>query len=158
MFVLRKYTQRFQFNSVVQSCPTLCDPMGCSTPGFPVHTQLLEFIQTHAHRVGDTFQPSHPLSFPSPPACNPSRHQGLFQWVSSSHEVAKVLEFQHQSFQWTPRTISFVMDWLDLLAIQGTLKSLLQYHNSNISSLALSFLYSPTLTSVHDYWKTHSFD
>ena len=84
----------------------LCDPMCCSTPGLPVHHQLPEFTQTHVHRVGDAIQPSHPLASPSPPAPNPSQHQGLFQWVNSSHEVAKVLEFQlqHQSFQWTPRT------------------------------------------------------
>ena len=95
-----------QFSSVTQSCPTLCDPMNCSTPRLPVHHQLLEFTQTHVHRVGDAIQPSHPLSSPSPPAPNPSQHQGLFQWVSSLHEVAEVLEFQlqHQSFQWTPRT------------------------------------------------------
>ena len=95
-----------QFSSVTQSCPTLCDPMNHSTPGLPVHHQLPEFTQTHVHRIGDAIQPSHPLSSPSPPAPNPSHHQGLFQWVNSSHEVAKVLEFQlqHQSFQWTPRT------------------------------------------------------
>ena len=95
-----------QSSSVAQSCPTLCDPMNCSTPGLPVHHQLLEFTQTHVHQVSDAIQPSHPLSSPSPPAPNPSQHQGLFQWVNSSHEVAKVLEFQlqHQSFEWTPRT------------------------------------------------------
>ena len=95
-----------QFSSVTQSCPTLCEPMNHSTPGLPVHHQLPEFTQTHVHRVGDAIQPSHPLSSPSPPAPNPSQHQSLFQWVNSSHEVAKVLEFQlqHQSFQWTPRT------------------------------------------------------
>ena len=82
------------FNSVTQSCPTLCDPMNCSTPGLPVHHQLPEFTQTHVHQVGDAIQPSHPLSSPSPPAPNPSEHQSLFQWVNSSHEVAKVLEFQ----------------------------------------------------------------
>ena len=94
------------FSSVAQSCPTLCHPMNRSTPGLPVHHQLLEFTQTHVHRVADAIQPSHPLSSPSPPAPNPSQHQGLFQWVNSLHEVAKVLEFQpqHQSFQWTPRT------------------------------------------------------
>ena len=75
-----------QFSSVTQSCPTLCNPMNCSTPGLPVHHQLLEFTQTHAHRVGDAIQPSHPLSSPSPPAPNPSLHQGLFQWVNSLHE------------------------------------------------------------------------
>ena len=95
-----------QFSSVTQSCLTLCDSMNRSTPGLPVHHQLPESTQTHAHRVGDAIQPSHPLSSPSPPAPNPSQHQGLFQWVNSSHEVAKVLEFQlqHQSFQWTSRT------------------------------------------------------
>ena len=95
-----------QFNSVTQSCPTLCDPMNCSTPGLPVHHQLPEFTQTHVHWVGDAMQPSHPLSSHSPPALNLSQHQGLFRWVSSSYQVAKVLEFQlqHQSFQWTPRT------------------------------------------------------
>ena len=83
----------FQFSSVAQSCPTLRDPMNLSTPGLPVHHQLPEFTQTHVHRVSDAIQPSHPLSSPSPPAPNPSQHQSLFQWVNSSHEVAKVLEF-----------------------------------------------------------------
>ena len=95
-----------QFSSVAQSCLTLCDPMNHSTPGLPVHHQLLEFTETHVNRVGDAIQPSHPLSSPFPPAPNPSQHQGLFQWVNSLHEVAEVLEFQlqHQSLQWTPRT------------------------------------------------------
>ena len=95
-----------QFNSVAQSCPTLCDPMNHSMPGLPVHHQLPEFTQTHVHRVDDAIQPSHPLSPPSPPAPNPSQHQSLFQRVNSSHEVAKLLEFQlyHHSFQRTPRT------------------------------------------------------
>ena len=83
-----------QIRSVAQSCPTLCDPMNRSMPGLPVHHQLPEFTQTHVHRVSDAIQPSHPLSSPSPPAPNPSQHQSLFQWVNSSHEVAKVLEFQ----------------------------------------------------------------
>ena len=83
-----------QFSPVAQSCPTLCDPMNRSTPGLPVHPQLPEFTQTHGHWVRDAIQPSHPLSSPSPPAPNPSQHQSLFQWVNSSHEVAKVLEFQ----------------------------------------------------------------
>ena len=92
--------------SVAQSCPTLCDPMNCSTPGLPVHHQHPEFTQTHVHWVHDAIQPSHPLPSPSPPAPNPSQHQSLFQWVNSSHEVAKGLEFQlqHHSFQRTPRT------------------------------------------------------
>ena len=95
-----------QFSSVAQSCPTLWCPMNHSTPGLPVHHQLSEFTQTHVHWVGDAIQPSYPLSSPSPPALHLSQHQGLFQWVNSSHEVAKVLEFQlqHQYFQWTPRT------------------------------------------------------
>ena len=95
-----------QLRSVAPSCPTLCNPMNRSTPGLPVHHQLPQFTQTHAHRAGDAIQPSHHLSSPSPPGLNPAQHQGLFQWVSSSHQVAKVLEFQlqHQSFQWTPRT------------------------------------------------------
>ena len=92
--------------SVTQSCLTLCDPMDCSTPSFPVLHHLPEFAKIHVHRVGDAIQPSHPLSSPSPPAFNLSQHQGLFKWVSSSHQVAKVLEFQlqHQSFQWIFRT------------------------------------------------------
>ena len=104
--------------SVAQSCPTLCNPMDCSTPGFPVLHYLLELSQTRVHCVGDAIQPSHPLPSPSPPAFNLSQQQGLFQWVSSSHQVAKVLEFQlqHQSFQWIFR--------VDLLAVQGILKSL----------------------------------
>ena len=94
-----------QFNSVAQSCPALCNPMNRSTPGLPVHHQLPKFTQTHVHGVGDAIQTSHPLLSPSPPAPNPSKHQGLFKLVNSSHEVAKVLEFQlqHQSFQRTPR-------------------------------------------------------
>ena len=83
-----------QFSSVAQSYPSLCDSMNCSTPGLPVHHQLPEFTQTHVHWVSDAIQPSHPLSSPSPPAPNPSQHPNLFQWVNSSHEVAKVLEFQ----------------------------------------------------------------
>ena len=91
-----KATDSVRFSSVTQSCPILCEPMNRSTPGLPVHHQLLEFTQTHVHWVGDAIQPSHPLSSPSPPALNLSQHQALFQWVSSSHQVAKVLEFQLQ--------------------------------------------------------------
>ena len=93
---IQKEEQRrsVQLSSVAQSCPTLCNPMNRSTPGLPVHHQLLEFTQTHVHRVGDAIQLSHPLSSPSPPAPNPSQHQSLFQWVNPSHEVAKLLEFQ----------------------------------------------------------------
>ena len=94
-----------QFSSVAQSCPTLCDPMDCNTSGFPVHHQLSEFTQTHVHSVSDAIEPSHPLSSPSPTS-NLSHHQGLFKWISSSHQVAKLLEFQlqHQPFQWIFRT------------------------------------------------------
>ena len=119
-----------QFSSVAQSCLTLCDPMNRSMPGLPVHHQLPEFTQTHVHQVGDAIQLSYPLLSPSPPAINLSKHHCLFKWVSSSHQVAKVLEFQlqHQSFQWVfkySRLISFRIDWFDLLAVQGILKSLL---------------------------------
>ena len=93
--------EEVQFSSVAQSCPTLCDPMDCTTPGLPVHHQLPELAQTHVHQVNDAIKPSHTLSSPSPPTFNLSQHQSLFQQVSSSHQVAKVLEFQlqHQSFQ-----------------------------------------------------------
>ena len=99
--------------SVTQLCSTLCDPMDCSTPGFPVLHYLLEFALTHVHWVGDAIQPSHPVSPPSPLALDLSQHESLFQWVSSSHQVAKVLEIQlqPQSFQWIFRT-DFLYDWL----------------------------------------------
>ena len=95
-----------QFSSVAQLCLTLCDPIACSMPGFPVHHQLPELAQTHVHQVSDVIQPSHPVSSPSPPAFNLSQHQSLFQWVTPSQQVAKALEFQlqHQSFQWIFRT------------------------------------------------------
>ena len=111
--------------------------MNCSTPGLPVHHQLPESTQTRVHRVGDAIQPSHLLSSPSPPALNLSQHQGLFQRVSSLHQVARVLEFQlqRQSFQRTPGLVSFRTDWLDFLAVQGILKSLLQHHSSKASIL-----------------------
>ena len=104
-FKIKSLCSSVQFSSVAQSCLTLCDPMS-SIPGLPVHHQLPESTQTHVHWVSDAIQPSHPLSSPSPPAFNFSQHQGLFQWVSSLHQVVKVLEFQlqHQSFQTTPRT------------------------------------------------------
>ena len=125
-------------SSVAQSCLTFCDPMNHSTPGLPVHHQLPESTQTHVHWVGDTIQLSHPLSSPSPPALNLSQHQGLFKWVSSSHQVA--LEYWSFSFNIRPSNehsglISFRMDWLDLLAVQRTLKSLLQHHSSKASIL-----------------------
>ena len=106
-----------QFSSVAQLCLTLCDPMYHSTPDLPVHHQLLESTQTHVHWVGDAIQPCHPLSSPSPPALNLSQDQGLFKWVSSLHQVAKVLEFQlqHQPFQWSTRTYCIGLSLTDLL-------------------------------------------
>ena len=137
--------------SVPQLCPTLCDPMDWSTPGLPVHDQLTENAQIHFHWVGDAIQASHPLLSPSPPAFNLSQHEGLFQWVSSSHQLAKVLEFQlqHQSFQWIFRTGFFRMDWLDLLAIQGTLKCLIQHHSSKTSILQRSDFFIVQLSHPH---------
>ena len=104
--------------------------------------------------------PSHPLSSPSPPSFNLSQHHGLFQWVSSSHQVDKVLELQleHHSFNVCSGLIYFKTDWFDLLAVQGTLKSSPTPQFKSINSLVLSFLYSPTLTSIHDHWKNHCFD
>ena len=137
------------------------------TSGSSAFHYLLEFAQIHVHCVGDAIQPSHPLSSPSPPALNLSQHQGLFQWVSSSYQVAKVLElqFQHQSFHWIFRIDSLRTD---LLAVQGTLKSLLQHHNLKASVLkkkkrkhqffSAQLLYGPNLTSAHGYWKNHTFD
>ena len=135
----------------------LCDPTNRSTPGLPVHHQLLEFSQTHVHRVGDAIQPCHPLLSSSPPASNPSQHQGLFQWVNFSHEVAKVLEFQlqHQSFQWTSRT-DLLQDGLvgSPCSPRDSQESSPTPQFKNINFSVLSFLYSPTLTSIHDHGKT----
>ena len=157
------YYRRYlvQSSSVTQSCLTLCNPMNHSTPGLPIHHQLPESTQTHACWIGDAIQPSHPLLSSSPPALNLSQHQGLFKWVSSSHQVAKVLGFQvqHQSFQWTPKT--------DLLedGLVGSPYSPRDSQESSptqqfkiINSLALNFLYSPTLISIYDHWKNHSLD
>ena len=150
-----------QFSSISQLHLTLCDPMDSSTPGLPVHHQLPEFTQTHVHLVGDAIQPSHPLLSPSPPAFNPSQHQSLFKWVNSSHQVAKVLEFQlqHQSFQWIFRT-DFLEDGLagSPCSPRDSQESSPIPQFKSINSLVFSFLYSPTLTSIHDYWKNHSFD
>ena len=132
--------------------------MDYSTPGLPVRHQLPELTQAHVHQVGDAIQPSHPLSSPSPLAPIPPSIR-VFSNESTLH--MRWPKYQSFSFNISPSNeysglISFRMDWLDLLAVQGTLKSLLQYHSSK--ALALSFLYSPTLTSIHDYWKNHSFD
>ena len=130
-----------QIRSVAQSCPTLRNPMDCSMPGLPVHHQLPELAQTHVHRIGDAIQPSHPLSSPSSLAFNLSQHQGLF-----SNESALCIRWaKYWSFSFSislsnehPGLISFRMDRLDLLAVQGTLKSLLQHHSLKASILGRS--------------------
>ena len=137
-----------------------CDTMDCSIPGFPVHHQLLELTQTHVHHIGDAIQPSHPLLSPSPPAFNLSPNQGLFQQLVLPTRWPKDWSF---SFSISPSNeysgiISFTIDWFDLLAVQGTQECSPTPHFKSINSSALSFLYSSTLTSIHDYWKNHSFD
>ena len=139
-----KHVCSVQFSSVAQSCLTLCNPMNCSTPGLPVHYQLLQFTQTHVHRVSDAIQPSHPLSSPSPPALNISQHQGLFKWLALCIRWPKYWSF---SFNISPSNehsglFSFRMDWLDLLEVQGTLKSLLQHHNSKASIIQCSAFFT----------------
>ena len=144
-----------QFSSVAQSCLTLCDPMNHSRPGLPVHHQLPEFTETHVHRVSDAIQPSHVLLSPSPPVPPSIR-------VFSNESTLRMRWPKYWSFKFSiilskeiPGLI-FRMDWLALLAVQGTLKSLLQHHSSN--SLVLSLLHSPTLTSTRDHRKSHSLD
>ena len=150
-----------RFSSVAQSCPTLWDPMDCSMPGLLVHHQLLEFTQTHVHWVGDAIQPSHPLSSCSPPTFNLSQHQALSQWAGSLHQVAKLLKFQlqHQSFQSIFRTDT-LQDGLvgSPSSTRDSQESSPVPRFKSINSLALSFLHSPTLTSIHDHWKNHSLD
>ena len=143
-----------QFSSVAQSCPTLCDPMNSSKPGLPVHHQLPEFTQTHVYRVGDAIQPSHPLLSPSPPASNPSQHQSLSNLSTLGMKWPKYWSF---SFSISPSNehpglISFRMDWLDLLAVQGNLKSLLQHHSSNASIVQCSAFFIVQLS--HSYMTT----
>ena len=125
--------------------------MDCSMPGFPVLHHLPELAQTHVHWVGVAIQPAHPLSSASLLVFSFSQHQGLFKWVSSSHQVAKVLELQlqHQSFHWILRTYFLQIDWLDLLAVQGTLKSLLQHHNSKVSLLWRSAFFMVQLSNPY---------
>ena len=142
-------------NSVAQSCPTLCNPIDYSTPGFPVLHQLLELAQTHVHWVGDAIQQSHPLSSPSPPAFNLSQHQGLFQWVSGGQSIgisasASVFPINIQD--------RFILRLVGSCSPRDSQESSPTPHFKSINSSALSFLYNPTLTSIHDYWKNHSFD
>ena len=148
-------------SSVTQLCWTLCDPMHHRTPGLPIHHQLPEFTQTHVHWVGDAIQPSHPLSSPSPPAHNLSQHQGLFKWVSSLHQVAKVLDCSFSIFPSNEYSglISFRMDWLDLLAVQGTLKSLLQHHTVQKHQFFGAQPSSQSNSHIHTWpLKNHSLD
>ena len=137
--------------SVAQSCLTLCDLMDCSMPDFPVLPYLLELAQTHVHWVGDAIQPSHPLLSPSP-AFNLSQHQGLFQCVSSLHMWPKYWSSSISLSNEYSGLISFRMDWLDLLAVQGTLKSLLQHHSSKVSILRCSAFFTVQLS--HSYMTT----
>ena len=163
-----------QFSSVTQSCPTLffffffscptlCNPMNRSMPGLPVHHQLLEFTQTHVHRVSDAVQPSHPLSSllllpPIPPSIRVFSNESIIhnrwpKYWSFSFSIIPSKE--------VPGLISFRMDWLDLLAVQGILRSLLQHHSSKASILRRSAFFtsqSPTFTSIYDHWKNHSLD
>ena len=138
--VILYHHYREWFTSVTQSCLTLCDLMDCSMPGFPVHHQLPEPAQTHVHQVGDVIQPSHPLSSPSP-AFNLSKHQGLFWWVSPSHQVAKVLEFQLQASVF-PKNIQ---DWFPL-GLTGL--------NSSLQSKGLSRVFSNTTVQKHQFFST----
>ena len=146
-----------QFSSLAQSCPALCGPMDCSTPGLSVHHQLPEFTQIDVHWVGDAIQPPHPLLF------LPSIFPNIQVFSIESVLHIRWPKYWSLSFNIRPSNehsglISFRMDWLDLLAVQGTLKSFLLQHSSKASILQLSFLYTPTLTSIHDHWKNHSFD
>ena len=140
-----------QFTSVAQLCPTFCDPINHSTPGLPVHHQLLEFTQTHVHRVCDAIQQSHPLlPLFLPPSVIPNIS------VFSRWPKYWSLSFSTSPSNELPGMISFRIDWFDLLAVQGTLKSLPQHHSSKVSILQCSAFFSPTLTSIHDYWKNHA--
>ena len=145
------------------SCSVVSDslqPHESQHARFPVHHQLPEFTQTHVHQVGDAIQPSHPLSSLSPPAPNPSQHQGLFTESTLRMRWPKYWSFSFSisTSNEHPGLISFRIDWLDLLVVQGTLKSSPTPPFKSINSSALSFLHSPALASIHDYWKNHSLD
>ena len=165
-YLISQYFHSVQFNRSVIS--NSWNPMDYSISGFPVHHQFPEPTQTHVHWVRDAIQPFHPLSSPSPPAFNLSQHQGLFKWISCSYQVAKVLELhlQHQSFQWIFRTDFLwifkteIQPWTGWISLQS--KGLWRVFSNttfkSIKSSVLSFLYSPALSSIHDYWKYQSFD
>ena len=143
-----------QLSSVAQGCLTRCDPMNFRRPGLPVHYQLWEFTQIHVHEVGDAIQPPHPLLSPSPPALNLSQHQGLFNESALHIRWPKYWSFSFNILPSNehPGMISFMMDWLDLLAVQGTLKSLLQHHSSKASILQCSAFFIVQLS--HPYMTT----
>ena len=158
-FYLYYFLLLLHFSSVAQLCLTLCDPMNCSTPGLPVHQQLLKIAQTYVHRIRDAIQPSHPLSSHSPPSLNPAQNQGLFKWVSSLMLTSCIRWLKYWAFSFSispsnehPGLISFRMDLLDLLAVQGTLKSLLQHHSSKASILQHSVFFTVQLS--HPYMTT----
>ena len=138
-----------QFSSVAQSCPTVCDPMNHSTPGLPVHHPLPEFTQTHVHWVSDAIQPSHPLSSPSHPATNPSQQQSLFHESTLRMRWPKYWSFSIIPSKEHLGLISFRIDWLDLLTVQGTLKSLLQHHSSKASILQCSAFFTVQLSHLY---------
>ena len=156
------YIASVQFSSVAQLCPTLCDPMSCSTPGLPVRHQLPEFLQTHIHRVGDAIQPAISSSVVPFSSCPQSLPASVFS--NDSTLCMRWPKYWSFSFSISPSKehpglISFRVDWLDLLAVQrDSQESSLTPQFKSINSLALSFLYSPTLTSIHDHWKNHSLD
>ena len=135
--------------TVAQLCPVLCSPMDCSTPGFPVLHYLLEFVQTQVHWVSDAIQPSHPLLTPSPPALHLSQHQDLFQWITSLHQVASSIGAWASVLPVDSWLISVRIDWFDLHAIQGTLKSLLQHHSSKASFLWHSAFFVVQLSHLY---------
>ena len=151
---IHNHIQAISFSLVAQSCPTLCNPMNRSTLGLSVHHQLPEFTQTCVHWIGDAIQPSHPVSSPSPPALNLSQHHDLFKWVSSSHQVTKYwgFSFKISPINEKPGLVSFRMDWLDLLAVQGTLKSLVQPYSSKALILLCSAFFTVQLS--HPYMTT----
>ena len=151
----------YQLSSVSQSCLTLCDPMGCSTPDFPVHHPTPKACSNSHPSLGNAIQPSHLLSSPSPPTFNLSQHQDLFQWVSSSYQVARILEFW-ASASVLPMNIQYWFPWelTGLISLQFKGVSRV-FSNTTVQKhrfLALCFLYGQALTSIHHYWKNHSFD
>ena len=165
LFSLKHNTEIFYLSwnccsLVTQSCPSLCDPMDCSTPGFPVLHHFLELAKTHVHQVSDAIEPPHPLSSPSPLALNLSKHQ-VFSNVGSLHQVAKVLELQvqHQYFQWLFRA-DFLQDWLvwSPCSSRDSQASSPTTQFKSINSSALSLIYGPALTSIHDHWKNHNLE